>query len=239
MKRTSFSLLALTLTGISAAQISFPDFSSTAGLTLNGDAAQVGNAIRLAPLGNGNAGTVFANEKQQVLGGFRCMFSARNFDGRGADGIAFVIQNDAPTAIGTGGGSNAVEDLPNSVGIQFRTFWQDAYLYVTDEFGGSTRIAEISGFDYARGDAGWEGVIDYDGGTKDWTIQYNGATIFTGNYDLGNSFSGDAYVGFGSGTGAADDNNDLRSWSYTPVPEPATLGALGLGLVALFRRRSR
>jgi len=42
----------------------------------------------------------------------------------------------------------------------------------------------------------------------------------------------------GTATGLGFDNNDALSWEIEAVPEPATLGALGLGLLAL-RRRSR
>lgn len=43
-----------------AATITYADFSSTAGLTLNGNAAQVGNVLRVTPANFNQAGSVFS-----------------------------------------------------------------------------------------------------------------------------------------------------------------------------------
>src|SRR3569832_2380932 len=51
----------LTLAGqAGAAVISYPDFFCVVGLTLNGNAAQVGNVLRLTPANYGESGSAFS-----------------------------------------------------------------------------------------------------------------------------------------------------------------------------------
>jgi uncharacterized repeat protein (TIGR01451 family) len=91
---------------------SFSDFSSTANLTLNGSAAQVGNVLRLAPdplseTTTQNAGSAWFNFQQPVAGGFSTTFTFRitntGIETPPGDGIAFVIQNAPTPEVGPGG----------------------------------------------------------------------------------------------------------------------------------------
>ena len=64
MKKLLSAVIAIVTLGLGlqagAAVISFPDFSSTAGLTLNGSAAAVGNVLRVTPAIDGQAGSTFS-----------------------------------------------------------------------------------------------------------------------------------------------------------------------------------
>jgi Bacterial lectin len=92
------------------AQITFNNFSSTTGLTLNGSAARSGNVLRLTPANVGQAGSAWFNTAQPLQQGFTTKFDFQ-VNG-GGDGFAFVIQNQPITesqpnplnALGAGAG---------------------------------------------------------------------------------------------------------------------------------------
>ena len=78
-------------------QLSFPDFSSTAGLQLNGNAIQNGNDLRLAAAVNDQEGSAFSNNTVGITA-FSTFFTFRLTnpsgccdvsDDAGADGITF------------------------------------------------------------------------------------------------------------------------------------------------------
>ena len=116
------------------AQITFNNFSSTTGLTLNGSAARSGSVLRLTPATVGQAGSAWFNTAQPVQQGFTSKFDFQ-VNG-GGDGFAFVIQNQPTTplnalgagagALGYGQGGNPGgapgNGIPNSLAIEFDTF---------------------------------------------------------------------------------------------------------------------
>jgi Legume lectin domain len=115
------------------AQISFPNFSSVSGLTLNGSAAQAGSVLRLTQNQQGQMGSAFFTTQQTVLGTFSTTFTFQlgGTSTYNADGFAFVIQNSAANAlgpagcgIGFGGNPNCTgsNGIPNSVAVEFDTF---------------------------------------------------------------------------------------------------------------------
>src|SRR4030095_1052781 len=123
---------ALFLPSLSAsADITYNDFSSTAGLQLNGAAAQVGNALRLVPSVLNSGGSAFT-PSQVPLGGLNSFSTYFQFritdpqgivdeDGSGADGLVFVVQTQNNNVGGAGGGIGYAGITP-SVGIEFDTY---------------------------------------------------------------------------------------------------------------------
>jgi hypothetical protein len=106
------------------AVFSYPDFTSTAGLALNGVAVQTGPTLSITPPVRAAAGSVWYSDRVPVSDFWSSDFEFRireiaNF---GADGFAFVIQNSAQqtAALGSQGGAlgyagNPV--FPNLTGI--------------------------------------------------------------------------------------------------------------------------
>jgi hypothetical protein len=80
----------------------YGDFSSMSGLALNGNAAQSGTALRVAPAANSQRGSAWFVTQQPLDPGFTTQFTFQITglsEGLNADGLAFVIQN---AAAGTG-----------------------------------------------------------------------------------------------------------------------------------------
>jgi hypothetical protein len=105
--------------------INYADFSSIAGLTLVGNAAQAGTLLRLTPDAGGQDGAAWFNTRQSVQGGFDTTFQFRiNTSLDMADGLAFVIQNSpaGTSAIGDGGGGIGYASIPNSLAVEFDTY---------------------------------------------------------------------------------------------------------------------
>jgi len=117
---------------------SFPDFSSNANLTTNGNAVVptfngAVNVLRLNPDATYQAGSAWFNVKQGVASGFTTTFTFQiTHSGFPADGLAFVIQN-APApiegpntgglaALGQAGGAIGYDGIPNSLAVEFDTY---------------------------------------------------------------------------------------------------------------------
>lgn len=137
--KSTIGFLALSATLISAAHadviVNYPDFGSTAGLTLVGNAAAAvtgdGNVLRLTPAAGSQSGAAYSTTAI-TLGSnatFSTMFKFR-FTGAGgwdpADGITFVLAA-APTGLGSGGVGMGYAGVPNSVAIEFDTYNNAGY----------------------------------------------------------------------------------------------------------------
>ena len=130
----------LLLCSAAAAQpaFTFDDSTNSATLQLAGDARLAGKVLRLTPSRRDQAGAAWFPEKQPILAGFdtsfRFQFTQQGGLGRGADGLAFVVQSIGPEAVGGAGnaGGFAAEEgiqdrlgIPNSIAIFFDTYKND------------------------------------------------------------------------------------------------------------------
>lgn len=122
-------LLLLLLIPLGAsAQFTYRNFTSAAGITLNGAARKMRDRIRIVPAQVSKTGSVWFNSKQRVADGFESTFSfsvtapgSRSPRAPGADGIAFVLQNSSVYEGGVGGGIG-YEGIRNSLAVEFDTY---------------------------------------------------------------------------------------------------------------------
>ncbi|MDA1263980.1 MAG: L-type lectin-domain containing protein [Planctomycetota bacterium] len=130
------SVLALALSPYAAAQgFDYPDFSSVAGLALNGDAVQAGTALRVSGASISEKGSAYYDQAVSVAAGFETTFtfSITAPTAGGGDGFALLIQNDPvagltaladhASAIGYSGflatPTNAID---NAIAVEFDTY---------------------------------------------------------------------------------------------------------------------
>jgi hypothetical protein len=279
LKKTAFTLRCCTLlmlvlasaTTAVAQSPTFSDFSSTANLTLNGNAAPANNGtanvLRLTAA-TSQVGSAWFNIQQPVAGGFTTVFKfqfTRPPETTPADGIAFVIQNSSLSALGQGGGSIGYADggspcgdtpppcggIPDSLAVEFDTYNNgldtadpnDNHIAVQ-----SCGIGQPNSPAHGENDLGFPicviggpvtplttmsngavhtVTIDYTppscesecSGTL--TVNLDGAptNVLTTSVTLENEMnlnSGQAWVGFTSGTGTFFENHDILSWTFTP-----------------------
>jgi len=181
------ALLALVPTIASAVVINYNDFSSTAGLQLNGSAAAAidddgRNVLRLTPSAAGQGGSAFS-QTQVILANqasFSTVFSFRltnpggiNQNGPGADGLVFVVQNVANNVGGVGGGLGYA-GIPTSVGVEFDSFQNndindnhvgiDINGDVTSTAANAVSLDPLGKLDQTDGiDRIWYSWVDYNG----------------------------------------------------------------------------
>ncbi len=257
-------LLALLAAGpavkAQADTISFPDFSNTANLVFNGNAAPTttadGQVIRLVPALNEQVGS-FYTEQQVNVTVFSTYFEFRLTDPGGftdptgqigADGIGFVVQSVSNTALGDSGGGQGYAGIPQSVGVGFDTWenpWDLDSNHVQIAITGDTILGAAPVAPQFDDGNRWYAWIDYDGSTLEVRTNQTGVRPAVPDYsaalDLPAIVGGNsAYVGFCAATFDAYENHDILNWDFVSVPEPPSVvlfGASGFGLAVCLRRR--
>lgn len=218
----------------------FNDFSSTAGLQLNGSAAQAGTVLRVTPAVDNRAGSVFStnaisladNASFSTAFSFRFSNPDRGFcDGGavcGADGLVFVLQTVSNNVGGVGGGIGYF-GLSKSVAIEFDTWDNGGDPSIQDidsnhlglNVNGSLKSllsVPVTEADLNAGDD-WNAWIDYDGISHLIEVRLTrsaarpAAALLSFSRDLALDLqSTSAFAGFTSGTGLSNANHDLLSW---------------------------
>ncbi|MBI5688732.1 MAG: hypothetical protein HZC55_01445 [Verrucomicrobia bacterium] len=229
-----------------ATTITYNDFNSTAGLTLNGNAARVGDVLRLTPATTGQSGSAFSTSTVNLSN--NASFSTRfqfqitqngsfgDGDGAGADGLAFLVQNVANN-VGGGGGGIGYQGLSPSLAIEFDTYnngggdANNGNHVGINLNGNMSSVALIGVAPRFNNGAEWTVWVDYNGGTQLLEVRWDSTGSATRPVAAGLAYSGlnlssvlgstNAYVGFTSGTGSGYGNHDILNWhlqdDYAPI----------------------
>ncbi|HEX8311181.1 MAG TPA: PEP-CTERM sorting domain-containing protein [Chthoniobacteraceae bacterium] len=253
---TTIALAAVAIAAPASAQIS--GFGDGTGFTVNksanapaGAGAFSSGTLTLTTANNDLAVSVYSNTRQQYSLGFTASFTYLGTNG--ADGFVFVLHNDDINALGDSGGERGYTDSSGKAGSTSPV--SPSVGIVTSIFGSDQIGKGVNGVQSELTGPGF----DLTAGAINYTITYNpavaadalnvsatnGTTTFNRSFTVGNPAtvlgSPTAFVGFTGGTGGSTSNQQISNFSYTPVPEPSTLGLLGLttiGVAALRRRRS-
>ncbi|MDA0947875.1 MAG: PQQ-dependent sugar dehydrogenase, partial [Planctomycetota bacterium] len=111
--------LATSLTATASADITYTDFSTSAGLNLV-DAARVsGGRLLLDGPSSGTRGAAWATTPQTLVDPWTSTFKA--VLNPGGAGMAFIVQASSPTAIGNGGCAMGLDLIPWSISIELDT----------------------------------------------------------------------------------------------------------------------
>lgn len=257
------SLFVGTLGGVSAATISYSDFSDPSSLTFNGDASLAGGEILLTS-GRKQSGSVFTTDPLSM--GLDFSFSAffsfiinnnvgfGDKDGSGADGIVFAIQNVGNTAGGAGGGLG-YSGINNSLGIEFDTYNNG---FVDDNDGNHVGVNLSGSVDsvfqqsestrFNNGEE-WYAWVDYNGQTNELFVSYSMDSFKPASHNLSLNVdlstiltSTNVFVGFTSGTGSIASDHYVKSLSFSNAFEvsspPVVLVSLLALIPMLFRRKN-
>lgn len=243
-----------------ATTFSYNDFSSTAGLTLNGSAGTSSNELMLTPASyyvggsafTTNAITLGANVSFSTAFSFRITNSGGvgDSDGPGADGLTFVVQTVANNVGGVGGGLG-YQGISNSVGVEFDTYNNGGPCdpngnHVGIDLGGSvcsaaTAVVGTSLNPGTRMNNGgiWYAWVDYNGATSDMQVRLSqtnarpSGAILDYTVDLVSALgTNNAYIGFTAATGAGIGQHDILSWQFNDTYSPIN-GAPEPGMLAL------
>jgi hypothetical protein len=211
-------------------------------MTLNGSAALVSgdSVLRVAPVGIGNSGSAFITQSYGVFDrtSFSVFFQFRIGDGSGADGMAFVVQNNSAgaNAIGGAGGGIGYSSMSESVAVEMDTYYNSSWDPDENHVGINLEGNLTSATDFTPGADLNSGAsqymwVDYNGAFNELSVYYNttnskpGSPNTTLDIDLFDQIGGNAYVGFTAATGGGTDNHDIEdfsvNWSSNDRPVPA------------------
>ena len=209
-------------------------------ITLSNNALINGSAIYdsahhtfvLTPDVAGKAGSAMLNQRIDLSYDFQASFDVYlGNNANGADGLAFVLQNDplGAKAIGGGGGNYGALGIKNGLGVAFDT-WRNAHLGDmagdhTDFFntGAPLATSRISGqLPIGNGnvkDGQWHNVlVSWNATDHTLTYWFDGKQAGSLNQDIVAKYEGGsqfAYLGFTAGTGGAHNLQEVHLNSLT------------------------
>ncbi|MFC7275346.1 L-type lectin-domain containing protein [Paractinoplanes rhizophilus] len=182
--------------------------------------------LRLTAGGYRQVGSAWSRKKLDLNESFESVFKVYLHHFRpGADGIAFLVQDDGPRALGGWGGGLGYRSIKHSVAVEFDTFQNStdpSNNHLAVVMGGNpdqhSAVGEPSIPLYGR--PFWARV-NYDAGSNALRVYVKslraGATeelALETTVDLAGEVGSDtAWVGFTAGTGNALSKQDIYSWT--------------------------
>lgn len=212
--------------------VTYPNFSKTKGLKLNGDAARAGTVLRLMPAAGGQLGSAFT--KKRVVspkGSFKAQFRFNLHDGSlsPADGLTFTIQPHSKSALGGGGGGLGYSGIFGSVAVEFDTYFnveandppeQHVAILLNGNTGNHRAVAVPPVQPYGGKRSVW---VAYSAKSKKLKVFYTDKTkkpkkpLLTYKTNLNKVFEGrKARAGFTASSGGDFMAADVLSWKLKP-----------------------
>lgn len=241
----TFALVGFILVGyrVSAGTYFYNNFDSTQGLILQSHTRAVDGKLRLTPAVHGAAGGAWLDSKQFVKDGFDTTFQVQITDKHagGADGLAFVIQNNSTPALGYPGCNIGYGGLTNLLVVKFNNYHWPDHAYGTN-YGKYDLIAVL--VPPSPTTPLWDSIsntiaattngVFSDGQVHTARIDYVPGNLQIFMDDLKNPLMivhvnlakvmnldhGRAWVGFTAGTGDGWQNHDLISWGFSSPTSP-------------------
>jgi hypothetical protein len=220
--------------GAGTTPISYADFSSLAGLTLNGDAAQAGKSLRLAPAIGAQQGSAWAQTQLETTKSFESRFTADVHDGSSlpngwslpADGMTFAIQSQGLSALGDNGSAHGYAGSPAvspSVAVDVSLFPQDLS-HKNEQFSIVSNgdlltplaTATSSVLLYGAPFSVW---VDYDATSHSLQVfaaqtpTKPAVPLVSATVDVAAAVGPTAYAGFTASTGAFNADFDVLDWT--------------------------
>ncbi len=253
----ALSLVGTTLLVLSASKpaaaitTSLTDFSDVSAFTLNQDAAQIGNRLRLAvDSGNFSRGTAFYSTPFAIDGNtsFTTNFQFQITGGEGVnggDGITFMIQNDSVNALGNAGDNIGYGGISNSVAVEFDTINNGGIFndpnnnHIGLNLNGSPSSLQTAVVTPDLNDGSiLNAWIDYNGSSDRLDVFLSdtttkpGTALLTDTVDLSSTVGSQGYFGFSAATGLAHNNHDLLNLEFSSSTAAVPFEfSPGLGLV--------
>lgn len=218
-------------------------FDTPSSLIFQGDASLTNDRVRLTSAERGQAGGLWSAAKQPIEDGFETSFQFQltRPGGHGANGLAFVIQNNDTPRLGAGGHGMGFRGIPNSLVIKFDPYhFKDHHYVKYDEVAvlenrsSSIYPPDVGIMDLSTNAVFSDGQIHtvkiiYISGRLEVFLDDLKNPLLTVPVDLANAVAldnGRAWVGLTAATGADFFNQDILSWAFnTPeeiVQNPAT-----------------
>lgn len=248
---------------VNASNITFRDFSDPSDLTLNEDAMIYNNVLRLTSSNSTwQAGSAFLTDTVDLVStaSFSSSFQFQITDSKGAldkadrvygaDGLCFVLQSRANTALGDAGGNIGYSNIFPSVGIEFDTYrntGENDGNHVAVNLNGNNDSDSVASYNVPtplnNGNV-WHVWVDYDGTTDLMEIRLSETSLRPTDAQLSytldllsNIDASNIYAGFTSGTGGGYGNHDILSWQFTSVPIPGAIWLFGSGILVIVSTR--
>jgi hypothetical protein len=240
------AITVLSAIGMLSADAAITGFGDGTGFTVNrsgGSAADTpafsAGTVTLTTSTGSLATSVWYNTPQTFEYGFVASFTYETTGG--ADGFGFVLQNVGLDALGNPGGAKGYEGIGTSAGVMTNIYQN--YSLGSGVSGSQQSFINI-GLNLASGPSDY--VVTYDPvsapGVLNVTIQQSAGTysrdLEVG--DLGDLVGGpNAFVGFTGATGGVTATQRISNFSFTSIPEPSTVGLLGMAVLGVVVRRRR
>jgi hypothetical protein len=253
--------LTLCLASGAAAQFTFPgDTGTTVPAAQPNPMVGVGSVrgigttgFRLTTSSPWQRSAVWLVNKQLVASGFQTTFQFRVYGPgglaqytpfgfqQGGDGFVFVVQNYGIPVVGPAGGYLGYHGLPNSLAVEFDTWWNAEYGFfdlppnhisvhsrgvAANSVSEAASIGRTSAVPYMKDGAVHVGRIVYTPGTLQVYVDNLTIPVLTvPGLDLSSLLrldNGSAWVGFTSATGNTYETHEILSWQFGGTGFPLT-----------------